>query len=169
VENESLHQECQVCKAKVPTYACGVCLLDAPIFKRGCWHCGTRQKAMPRLRRKLAQHPEAVFERADIDCSGDLTLEEWQRALGDEVIDKDVLTCLFEEFDTNKDGKVCSRCARRVTDPDPPEYVADDRQSLVQAQTCGGWRVGMCECMSVWVRALTAAACRCRSTSFERP
>jgi len=104
VENESQLDCCQVCQAKVPVWSCVVCVLESPIFSRACRHCRSPQTAMPRLRRKLAMDPSSLFLNADIDSSGDLSLEEWQRAFGDEVIDADVLQTLFDEFDMNKDG-----------------------------------------------------------------
>jgi hypothetical protein len=50
--------------------------------------------------------PKTVFARADIDSSGELSLDEWLRAFRDEVIDEDVLKRLFHEFDVDKDGSV---------------------------------------------------------------
>jgi len=104
--NDSERDSCLVCQTKVPTYACTVCLQDSKIFMRFCRHCHNPQSAMPRLRRKLSLDPSSVFARADIDSSGDLSLDEWQRAFRDEVIDGDVLKRLFDEFDLDKDGSV---------------------------------------------------------------
>lgn len=89
--NDSERDSCLVCQTKVPTYACTVCLQDNKIFIRFCRHCHSPQSAMPRLRRKLSMDPKTVFARADIDSSGELSLDEWLRAFRDEVIDEDVL------------------------------------------------------------------------------
>jgi len=104
--NDSERDSCLVCQTKVPTYACTVCLQDNKIFMRFCRHCHSPQSAMPRLRRKLSMDPASVFARADIDSSGELSLNEWLRAFRDEVIDADVLERLFHEFDVDKDGSV---------------------------------------------------------------
>ena len=62
--------------------------------------------AVRRLQQILAsEDPEEIFKRADADCSGDMSFEEWERAFGDQV-DRAALEALFEEMDSNKDGKV---------------------------------------------------------------
>jgi len=58
-----------------------------------------------RLRQYLAQDVKGLFARADADRSGDLSFEEWEHALGDQI-DSAALKALFEEMDSNKDGKV---------------------------------------------------------------
>ena len=57
------------------------------------------------LRQMLAKNPTETFARADVDGSGDLSFEEWERAFGDQV-DSAALKVLFDEMDSNKDGKV---------------------------------------------------------------
>ena len=59
-----------------------------------------------RLQQILAsEDPEEIFASADADGSGDLSFEEWERAFGDKV-DRAALETLFEEMDSNKDGKM---------------------------------------------------------------
>merc|ERR1719183_728365 len=53
---------------------------------------------------QFAFTPEG-FVRADTDGSGDLSFEEWERAFGGQI-DSAALKSLFEEMDSNKDGRV---------------------------------------------------------------
>ena len=53
---------------------------------------------------QFAFTPEG-FVRADTDGSGDLSLEEWESAFGGQI-DSAALKSLFEEMDSNKDGRV---------------------------------------------------------------
>ena len=59
------------------------------------------------LQALLAEDPAAAFARADIDGSGDLTLDEWERAFGaEEGVDAGALRALFHDFDADQDGHV---------------------------------------------------------------
>ena len=59
------------------------------------------------LQALLAEDPAAAFARADIDGSGDLTLDEWERAFGaEEGVDAGALRALFHDFDADQDGRV---------------------------------------------------------------
>jgi hypothetical protein len=106
VENDKKDKECQVCGAKVPTWTCPSCIAESSIVMSCCQHCKNPQPAMPRLRRKLTMNPGSAFAIADVDGSEDLTFAEWQRAFGDNVIGDNDLRRLFDEFDTNGDGRV---------------------------------------------------------------
>ena len=76
---------------------------------------GSRQHPIPRggastvavLQALLAEDPAAAFARADLDGSGDLTLDEWERAFGaEEGVDAGALRALFHDFDADQDGRV---------------------------------------------------------------
>ena len=106
VENDKSDIACQVCGTRMPTWTCAVCLCANNFVIRSCEHCQTPQPALARLRRKLLFDPKSAFARADVDGSADLSFSEWSRAFADEVIDEEVLRGLFEEFDTDGDGRL---------------------------------------------------------------
>lgn len=63
---------------------------------------------MKRLRRHIAQDPEAFFDLSDTDSSGDLDFKEWVdacRASAGEM-EESVLRSLFDQLDADKSGTI---------------------------------------------------------------
>lgn len=69
-----------------------------------------RRLTISALRTLLDEDPKAldsIFANVDIDRSGDLTYDEWERAFSaDEALDETALRSFFDECDTNGSGRV---------------------------------------------------------------